>query len=404
MISVTEAKEIIKSNIGRLPSIIKPIDEAVGFILDQDIFSPINVPSFVQSSVDGYAFAFESIKHFSVLEISELIQAGASKQSVISKNNAVRIFTGAPLPEGADTVLMQEKATIENGALVVSGLEIEKGLNARPIGADIQKGALALQKGTLLTPASIGFLASIGISEVAVIKKPSIQIILTGDELQLIGKELNFGQIYESNSHTLKAALHQVGIYDLETICVEDDLNTIAKAVATALEKFDLILMTGGVSVGDYDFVLEAAKANSIDQLFHKIKQKPGKPLFIGSKDDKVICGLPGNPASVLSCFYNYVLLVLDQLSGTKLVLPQVKAIVSNDYKKPIGLTHFLKGKFEMIEELNNVNPHCQVTILDGQESFKMNSFALANCFVELPEDVTIVKAGDEVVIMLFPR
>jgi molybdopterin molybdotransferase len=404
MISVTEAKEIIKSKIGRLTSIIKPIDEAVGFILDQDIFSQINVPSFVQSSMDGYAFAFESIKHFSVLEITELIQAGASKQSVISKNNAVRIFTGAPLPEGADTVLMQEKAIIENGALVVAGLEIEKGLNARPIGADIQKGALALQKGTLLTPASIGFLASIGICEVAVIKKPTVQIILTGNELQALGNELNFGQIYESNSHTLKAALHQVGMHDVEIKSVEDDLNAITNAVRKALEKFDLILMTGGVSVGDYDFVLKATKANNIDQLFHKIKQKPGKPLYLGMNGEKVICGLPGNPSSVLSCFYNYVLLVLDQLSGTQLLLPQVKAIVSNDYKKPIGLTHFLKGKFEMIEELNNTNPYYQVTILDGQESFKMNSFALANCFIELPEEATVVNAGEEVLLTLFPR
>ena len=404
MISVTEAKEIIKSKVGRLPSIIKPIDEAVGFILDQDIFSPINVPSFVQSSMDGYAFAFESIQLCSTLEITALIQAGASKQSVISTNNAVRIFTGAPLPEGADTVLMQEKAIIENGALVVEGLEIEKGLNARPVGADIQKGALALQKGILLTPASIGFLASIGISEVAVIKKPTVQIILTGNELQAIGNELSFGQIFESNSHTLKAALHQVGIYHVEIISVEDDLNTITKALGAALEKFDLILMTGGVSVGDYDFVLEATKANNIDQLFHKIKQKPGKPLYLGMNGEKVICGLPGNPSSVLSCFYNYVLLVLDQLSGTKLVLPQVKAIVTNAYKKPVGLTHFLKGKFEFTGDLHNANTQYNVTILDGQESFKMHSFALANCFVDLPEDTTMVNAGDEVFLTLFPR
>jgi len=404
MISITEAKEIIKSKIGRLPSIIKPIDEAVDFVLDQDVFSSINVPSFVQSSMDGYAFAYESIQNFSVLEITEIIQAGTSKQSVISKNSAVRIFTGAPLPDGADTVLMQEKARIENGALVVSGLEIEKGLNARPIGADIQEGALALQKGTLLTPASIGFLASIGIGEVAVINKPAVQIILTGNELQAIGNELSFGQIYESNSHTLKAALHQVGIHDIEIISVEDDLNRIAKVLEKSFEKFDLILMTGGVSVGDYDFVLEAAKANNINQLFHKIKQKPGKPMYLGMKGEKVICGLPGNPASVLSCFYNYVLLVLDQLSGTKLVSSQVKAIVSNGYKKPIGLTHFLKGKFELTRDINNTNSDYQVTILDGQESFKMNSFALANCFVELPEDSTGVNAGEEVLLILFPK
>jgi len=404
MISVTEAKEIIKSKIGRLPSIVIPIDEAVGFVLDQDIVSPINVPFFVQSSMDGYAFAFESIQHFSALEITKEIQAGASQQISIAKNQSTRIFTGAPLPEGADTVLMQEKATLENGALVVSGLEIEKGINTRPIGADIQKGAVAVKKGTLLTPATIGFLASIGITEVAVIKKPSIQIILTGNELQTIGTALKFGQIYESNSHTLLAALKQIGIESVNVVTVPDNLNTISAILELAIEKSDLILLTGGVSVGDYDFVLASTKLNGVEQLFHKIKQKPGKPLYLGKKGEKVICGLPGNPASVLSCFYNYLLLVLDQMTGTHNVSPIVKATLMNGYKKPIGLTHFLKGMYELDTEVNDGNSISKVTILDGQESYKMNSFALANCFVELPEDVIEVKKDEEVMINLFPR
>lgn len=404
MISVTEAKDILKSNIQLLPSVLKPIDESVGFVLAEAIIAPINVPSFVQSSMDGYAFAYDAIQQNIPLEIVEVIQAGASKQITIANNQAVRIFTGAPLPEGTDTVLMQEKAVIENGKLLVANVDIPCGANARAIGADIQKDAIALEKGNLLTPASIGFLASIGITKVSVTNKPRVQIILTGNELQTIGTELSFGQIYESNSHTLLAALHLLGINQVEVVRVQDDLSAITNALALALDKADLILMTGGVSVGDYDFVVEATRANEVLQLFHKIKQKPGKPLYIGLKGDKVVCGLPGNPASVLSCFYNYVTLVLDQLSGTKYALPKIKAILTNDYKKPAGLTHFLKGKFELLSAHADEQPVFQVTILEGQESFKMNSFAFANCFVALPEQVTDVKKGEAVFINLFPR
>ena len=394
MVSVSAAKTIIKEQISPLGSISMNLDEAVGFIIDEDIISPIDVPSFVQSSMDGYAFAFESIQQYSALEITAVIQAGAVPQTAISINNAVRIFTGAPLPEGTDTVLMQEKATIENGALVVAGLEIEKGLNARPIGADIQKGAIAIQKGTLLSTGSIGFLASLGITQVSVIKKPTVNIILTGNELQDIGKDLLHGQIYESNSHTLKAGLKTVGINQVNICKVADQLEAVTAAIKESLSNFDLTIVTGGISVGDFDFVLEACQQNKVEQLFHKVKQKPGKPLYIGKKGTKVICALPGNPASVLSCFYNYVCIVLDQLSNTKTEMKTIHAILNNSYTKPAGLTHFLKGLYSYDSN--------EVIILEGQESFKMSAFVRANCFVELPEALTEISSCELVKVHLF--
>jgi len=396
MISVNTAKELIHAQVYPLSSVVKPIDDAVGFVLTEDILSPINVPAFVQSSMDGYAFSFDGIQSNSSLTITAIVQAGDAKKHKILPTEAVRIFTGAPLPEGADTVLMQEKAKVDGNNLILADIDLKKGTNARSIGADINKGAIALSKGTLLSPAAIGFLASIGIVKVEVINKPSINIILTGNELQDIGQELDFGQIYESNSHTLLAALKQLGIVNVNVEKVIDSLAAITKSIHNSLENYDLTLMTGGVSVGDYDFVLEATKANQVTQIFHKIKQKPGKPLFLGKKENKIICGLPGNPASVLSCFYNYVTLILDQLSGTQTVLLNKQALLTNAYKKPTGLTHFLKGLYDAT---NN-----KVTILDGQESFKMNSFALANCFIELPETVSDVNINDEVLIHLFPR
>jgi molybdopterin molybdotransferase len=396
MISVTTAKELICAQIFPLSSVVKPIDDAVGFVLTADILSPINVPAFLQSSMDGYAFSFEGVQPNSSLTITAIVQAGDANKHKIATTEAVRIFTGAPLPEGADTVLMQEKAIVDGNNLTFVDIDFKKGTNARPIGADINKGAIALKKGTVLSPAAIGFLASIGITEVEVINKPSINIILTGNELQDIGQELHFGQIYESNSHTLLAALKQLGIVKVTIEKVTDSLEAITNSIHKSLEHYDLTLMTGGVSVGDYDFVLEATKVNQVTQIFHKIKQKPGKPLFLGKKENKIICGLPGNPASVLSCFYNYVTLILDQLSGTQTVLLNKQALLTNAYKKPAGLTHFLKGLYDAT---NN-----KATILDGQESFKMNSFALANCFIELPETVSDVNINEEVLIHLFPR
>lgn len=392
MISVEEAKNLIRENINSLGSIKIKLDDAVGYVLAEDIYSPINYPSFIQSSMDGYAFAYDDIQDG--LEIVSVIQAGAATNMHIEKGQAVRIFTGAPLPKGADTVLIQEKAKLQGNKLVVLDDQLQRGANARPIGADIQENALALEKAILLSPGAIGFLASIGIVEVTVFKKPSIHIVLTGNELTPIGDVLSFGKIYESNSHTLKAALEIAGFKYIEVSIIGDSLEETTEALKYSLEKFDLTLFTGGISVGDYDFVLEACVTNKVEQIFHKIKQKPGKPLYIGKKGDRVVCGLPGNPASVLSCYYNYITLVLDQLSNTRTAMQTVNATLLNPYKKPAGLTHFLKG-------LYNVSKN-EVQILEGQESFKMKSFAMANCFVELQESTTEVESGQLIKIHLF--
>jgi molybdopterin molybdotransferase len=393
MISVLEAKKIIKQQISSLDSITLNLDDAMGYAVNEDIISPINVPSFIQSSMDGYAFAFDDLKSVTSLTITDTIQAGDASLNKIQKNQAVRIFTGAPMPEGADTVLMQEKAKVEGDQLFVLDEKLLKGANARSIGADMQEGAIAVKKGTILTPGAIGLLASLGITKVSVIRKPTINIILTGNELQDIGKPLTSGQIYESNSHTLIAGLNRFGIKELSITRVADNLASVTLAISESLNKYDLTILTGGISVGDYDFVLEACQQNKVEQLFHKVKQKPGKPLYIGKKDAKVICALPGNPASVLSCFYNYVSIVIDRLANTSLEMKTVQAILTNSYTKPFGLTHFLKGLYNHVTN--------EVAILEGQESFKMSAFAIANCLVELPEELTDIHSQQKVNIHL---
>ena len=392
MISVEEAKSLIKTNIKSLSAFQIQLDNALGYTLAEDIYSPIDFPRFVQSSMDGYAFAFDPVQHD--FEIVGVIQAGAQTNLQLEKGKAVRIFTGAPLPLGADTVLVQEKAKLEGNKLTITDEQLKIGANARSIGADIKKNALALEQGTLITPGAIGFLSSLGIEQVSVFKKPTIHLILTGNELVPVGAALNFGGIYESNSHTLKAALIKAGFNQIDLTIIGDTFEATSKALKYSLEQYDLTMFTGGISVGDFDFVLEACNANGVDPIFHKIKQKPGKPLYIGKKGAKVICGLPGNPASVLSCFYNYVSIVLDQLSNTKIAMRTTQAILLNHYQKPEGLTHFLKGLYD---ETKN-----EVQILEGQESFKMRSFAIANCFVEIPEATIIVETNQLVKVHLF--
>ena len=394
MVSVEQAYNIIKENIQPLAAIPMKLEEAAGFVLDTDIFSPVNVPGFLQSSMDGYAFAYTNGYQDSPLQITGMLQAGSSELLEVTVGKAVRIFTGAPLPEGADTVVMQEKTIFQNHSITITDSNLLPGVNVRQIGADILKDSLALTKGTLLTPATIGLLASMGLSEVTVINQPSVHIIVTGNELQAIGKTLTSGQVYESNSHMLVAALQQLGIKKISVEKVTDSLDNITTAIQNSIFLSDLTLIVGGISVGDYDFVLEATQRNGVEPLFYKVKQKPGKPLYLGKKGKQVVVALPGNPASALSCFYLYVTRIIDALSGTQNAPLIESATIINDYQKPAGLTHFLKGHYNSKQK--------QVELLTGQESFKMNSFAQANCFVELGETITAIKKDEVVKIHLW--
>jgi molybdopterin molybdotransferase len=394
MVSVEEAYNIIRDNIQPLAAIPIKLEEAAGYVLDTDIFSPVNVPGFLQSSMDGYAFAYTNGYQDSPLQISSMLQAGSSELLEVTEGKAVRIFTGAPLPQGADTVVMQEKTILQNHSITITDSNLIPGVNVRQVGADILKDSLTLTKGTLLTPATISVLASMGFSEVSVINQPSLHIIVTGNELQAIGKPLTSGQVYESNSPMLVAALQQLGIKKISVEKVSDSLDTITTALQNSIAQSDVTLLVGGISVGDYDFVLEATQRNGVEPLFYKVKQKPGKPLYLGKKGKQVVVALPGNPASALSCFYLYVTRVIDALSGTQNAPLIESAPITNDYQKPAGFTHFLKGYYNRKQK--------QVHLLTGQESYKMHSFAQANCFVELGETETEVKKGEIVEIHLW--
>ena len=267
------------------------------------------------------------------IKIAGEIAAGSNEAFTLTPANAVRIFTGAAVPAGADTVIMQEKIQVENGELKIEDETIQQGNSVRLKGSEIKGGDLALGKESVLSPAAIGFLAGIGITEIKAYPNPSITIIITGNELQQPGKPLQHGQVYESNSFALKAVLQQLHINDIKILYATDKPEVVAGTLKKALEQADVVLLTGGISVGDYDFVLQAATECGVEKLFHKIKQRPGKPLYFGKKESKLIFGLPGNPSSVLTCFYQYVIPALKKLSKRKIGLQTLQVPLERSFK-----------------------------------------------------------------------
>lgn len=390
MISVEEALKYIRQHSKKIGDETISTAKALNFVLAEDIFSPLDMPAFDQSAMDGYAVAFSSPqKQFNL--VGE-IAAGENNKLKLSNGQACRIFTGAAVPEGANAVIKQEDVTKKKNQILTQHTVAENE-NIRPAAEQIKKGEKALTKNTLITPAAIGFLYSMGIENIKVHKKPKIQIIATGNEIVQPGKPLERGQIYDSNTYMLAAALKQYHYVDFEIVRIKDDYQATENAIKTALDKADFLILSGGISVGDYDFVRTALLACDVKEIFYKIKQKPGKPLFFGKKAHKMIFALPGNPASALSCFYVYALNSLDHVAG-KLHpgLQRSKKKLTRAYRKKAGKVHFLKA----------FATEDTVEILEGQSSAMLHTFAVANALAYLPEEVTEIKKNEEVEVYLF--
>tara|TARA_R110000868_G_scaffold292498_2_gene552976 strand:+ start:2891 stop:4063 length:1173 start_codon:yes stop_codon:yes gene_type:complete len=389
MIQVDQALSIIAENSSKMPVKKIKVSKSLGFILAEAIYSPIDMPPFRQSAMDGYAFVHSELSTFSVVSSS---QAGDYSNLKLGLNEAIRIFTGAYVPDDADTVVMQEHTTATGSSVHIDILPVPLS-NVRNKGEQIEKGKLVLDKNTIITSAAIGFFACLGISEIKVYSKPKVAILVTGNELVKVGKKLPKGKIYESNSVMLEAALKQVGIKKTIVFRVKDNLKATSKMVESCLAHFDVILISGGISVGDYDFVKEALLQNGVEELFYKINQKPGKPLFFGKKEEKLVFALPGNPASSLTCFYVYALPALKKRLGfTDIHLPKMNRKITTDFHNNTGKTLFLKGFY---------NDVC-VTVLESQSSAMLNTFAVANCFIYVPHTVANIQENQEIQIIPF--
>ena len=391
MISIKEAITSIKLNVNPLlKKTTKSVEKAGGYVLFEDIYSPINMPPFRQSAMDGYALNLHDGLTYTL--IGE-VKAGDGHQPDLKIGDAVRIFTGAPVPDSANSIMMQEKVKSDGNFITIEHqISIEH--NIRPFGEQVRAGDIALKKGTKLTPAAIGYLISLGIKTVSVFKKPNIAIVTTGNELIEAGQKLSYGKIYESNSKMLLSALYGLKFYDVTLHNVEDHYSQTVEKLNAVIDENDLVLITGGISVGDYDFVGKALKELEVEQLFYKVKQKPGKPLFYGKKGDTQIFALPGNPAAALSCFYVYVYIALQKMMNRDILeLPRIEAISKSNFEKKGDRPQFLKAIYK----------NGEVEILEGQNSSMLQTFALSNALVYAPETITKIVEGDSIEVIQLP-
>jgi molybdopterin molybdotransferase len=371
-----------------------PLTQAAQHTLAQDLPSPIDHPSFDQSAVDGYAFRYDDLTAQGSLAPTQ-IRAGDPATQPVLPGTCVRIFTGAPLPPGADTVVMQEHTRVEGDQLSVLDARLSRHGNVRFRAEQIRKGETALQAGQVLDAAAIGYLATLGIDTVPVHRRPKVAILVTGNEFAARHADLQHGRIYESNGQMLQAALRDLA-EGVTILHVAEDRAAMETAIAEASTHYDLLIATGGVSVGDHDHTQPAFAALGYATLVHGVAQKPGKPLYIGLRDGKVAFGLPGNPRAVLVCFYCYVLPYLHACMGQPapglrtLTLPLAEAW----RRKPDGKTHFVTGRFR----------DGSIAVIDDRASHMLRSFAGADGIVVLPPEPAEFPAGTLVEVRLLPR
>ncbi|APY12622.1 molybdopterin molybdenumtransferase MoeA [Seonamhaeicola sp. S2-3] len=391
MISIKDAIALVKNNTSALlEETTKLVEKANGYILSKDIISPVNMPPFRQSAMDGYAL--NPHKNLTYNLIGE-VKAGDAHQPILKPGEAVRIFTGAAVPNTASAVIMQEKITLKSNSIIITQ-HIKEGQNIRPLGEQVKIGETALQKGTKLNPAAIGYLTSLGITKVSVYRKPTLAIVTTGNELIEPGQELKHGEIYESNSKMLLSALYSLKYYDVSFYKVEDNYGKTVNLLQSAITKNDVVIITGGISVGNYDFVGKALNKLKVKEVFYKVKQKPGKPLFFGKKNQTSIFALPGNPAAALTCFYIYVYVALQKMMGrAKLELPRIQATSKSNFIKRGDRPQFLKA----------IYTEGEVEILEGQNSSMLQTFAISNALVFVPAEVSEISINDTVETILLP-
>jgi molybdopterin molybdotransferase len=390
MICADEAKYILKSNC--FAEIIKvvPLLSAPGYVLASNLYAKCDVPAFDNAAMDGYALKFVPGKNS--YKVTAIVAAGDKPVSPSEVDEAVRIFTGAPLPEYTDTVVPQEICIRTGNTITISQPEFRYGTNIRKKGTQNYKGQLILEKGAKITEPMIAYIASAGITHLEIYSPPSVAVIVTGSEIVNKNEAKNEFKIYDANGPALLASLNALKVNKAELFHVADNQEALKKIACEALAKYDMLIFTGGISVGDYDYVRPVLEEEGVVRLIYKVAQKPGKPFFAGKKEDKWVFALPGNPGAVLTCFAQYVKPVIQMMSGYAGAFNDfIEMPLLSSYKKKSGLTFFLKARTE-----GN-----KVRILNGQDSFDLSAFAKANAYVELPPEKEDWQAEDMVKVYI---
>lgn len=389
MISVEEARKLIMQNVHQLPVKEIPLHEAGAHFAATEIISPHDHPLFDNSAVDGYAFKFdESVREWKVVES---IPAGMRSARELQPGECVRIFTGAMMPHGADTVVMQEFVDRRGDHIVHSDQRLKRDSNVRLKGEQIRTGRSILEKGAEITAAASGLLASVGVRKLKVHEWPYVSIVITGDEF--IDEE-PAGKIFSSNDVMLAAALRRQGTAP-KIFHSKDDPQELLQTLRHAMSVSDLVITTGGVSVGEHDLVHAALQHIGATVIFHIVAQKPGKPMLFGTLENKPIFALPGNPRAVMILFWEFVLPVIRTMMGAREPGPM---------RKKLKITHAVELKGERSEFRAARTFDGTVELLQDQGSHMLSGLIQADSLVYFPRGSTSIQAGDEVEVHPIPE
>jgi molybdopterin molybdotransferase len=346
-----EALLLITESISQNKKVALPVEKSVNYILAADIISDIDVAPYRNSAMDGFAVAYDDIESIpTTLPVKAISYAGDKSSYKYEKSTALKIMTGAPVPEGFDTVIKIEDTSFSESEVTISS-EVKKHQNIRLPGEDIKKGDLLFKAGEKIQPLFIGILASIGLKEVSVIKKPNILILSTGNELVEPGKPLDYGQLYNSNSYTIRSMLSNL----CENITADSILLDEKEKVISALnQQYDIIITSGGVSAGDKDYIPQIAEMCGWEKILHKTSIKPGKPIFFAKRDNQYLFGLPGNPLSTAVTCAVFVIPAIKKMIGRKnFMLNKKTAQLNPDSIMKSGRTVIWPGNFN--ENKNNI-------------------------------------------------
>lgn len=345
MISFKEAQKIILGNTKHFGKEIVPLEDSVGRVLAESVFADRDFPPFDRVTKDGIAINFQSFANGNkTFKIQEIAPAGDVQKTLTNPDECIEVMTGAMLPKGTDTVIMYEQLSITDGAAEVQ-VEPKKCQDVHPKGSDEQKGNLLLESGKTITTAEIGVLATVGITEVKVNKLPKAGIVSTGDELVNIDEVPEPHQIRKSNSWSLLAALKNVGVTG-DLLHFKDSKEALSTGLAQALEKYDVLLLSGGVSKGKFDFLPEVLEELGVKKLFHRVRQRPGKPFWFGLNQQCTLFAFPGNPAST---FANYHVYFLPWLNNSFRLQKEIDYVLLNEsFENKLDLTRFILANVEL--------------------------------------------------------